>query len=213
MITVTSAVVGILSVNCYVVYCDETKKGIVIDPGANINKITNMIESTGIELQAVVLTHSHFDHATHAEDLKEKYGVPIIMHENEAEVFADTHKNLSSVYMSKPFVGKADILLKDGDEIRFGNEKLRVIYTPGHTVGSMSLYAPGYLFSGDTLFAGTHGRTDFETGDPVSLARSLKRLLELPDDTRVFPGHNVFTAIGDEKSSNYMARALIENYL
>lgn len=211
MITVANVVVGALSVNCYAVYCSETKKGIVIDPGSNLNKIITMIESTGIKLEAVVLTHSHFDHSVHAVDIKNKYNVPIVLYEKEAELLKSPDLNLSTSFTNKPISFIADILVKDGDEIIFGNEKLKVMYTPGHTEGSMSLYADGMVFSGDTLFAGTHGRTDFPTGDRLSLALSLKKLFQLPENTKVYPGHNVFTTIGAEKTGNFMANALIES--
>lgn len=208
MIKYERTVVGALGVNCYVAYCDKTMHGIIIDPGANKRKITELIDRLGVTVDAVVLTHSHFDHSTHAEDMRNAYGVPIIIHEYEKELLANAEWNLSASFTNSPIALSADKYVKDGDEIAFGNEKLKVIYTPGHTRGSMSLYAEGVLFSGDTLFEDTYGRTDFPTGDALILARSIKKLYELPDETVLLPGHNDFSTIGREKKYNYAVQML-----
>lgn len=210
MLEYARSVLGIMRVNCYTVYCSGTKHGIIIDPGANIKTIVQTIDELGIKPDAVVLTHSHFDHSAHADDIRKMYDIPLIIHEKEASLLKDPTMNLSASFMNRPISLVADRLVKDGDEICFGKEKLTVISTPGHTVGSMSLYSEGALFSGDTLFCRSYGRTDFMTGNEYALAASIKRLYELPNYTKVNPGHNDITTIGDEKLYNIAVKALME---
>ena len=212
MLNIEKRIVGALSANCYAVYCNETREGIIIDPGANLRKITEMIDELEIKLTAVVLTHCHFDHALHADDIRKQYNVPIIIYKDENRLLESDLHNLSASFMSRPFEFSADKLVSDGDEIEIGNSKLTVIHTPGHTEGSMSLYGEGILISGDTLCEGTHGRTDFSTGCEEELAHSIEKLFELPDVTVVYSGHGRKTTIGDEKKMNYMANMLIERY-
>ncbi len=212
MLKIEKRIVGALSANCYAVYCDVTRKGIIVDPGANLRKITEMVQELEINLIAVVLTHCHFDHALHADDIRKQYNVPIIIYEAENKLLESNLHNLSASFMSHPFEFSADKLVNDGDEIEIGNSSLTVIHTPGHTEGSMSLYGEGILISGDTLFEGTHGRTDFSTGCEEELAHSIERLFMLPDNTVVYSGHGRETTLGEEKKMNYMVNMLIERY-
>ncbi len=211
MLEYKRAVLGVMHVNCYTVYCSGTKHGIIIDPGANLNTIIQTTTELGIKPDAVVLTHAHFDHIVHAEDIRKMYNIPIVVHEAEKEILKNPDMNMSSSFMHLPISLDADVVVKDGEYISFGDQRLKVIHTPGHTKGSMSLYADGVLFSGDTLFRDSYGRTDFPTGDAHILADSLKKLFELPDDTIVNPGHNDVTTIGREKQFNYAAKSLMEN--
>ncbi len=208
MLKYKKAVVGRLAVNCWAAYDDETMHGIIIDPGSNIRKIHELTEELGITVDSVVLTHAHFDHIAHADDVRKDYNVPLIMHEQEKEILSNPEWNLSLLFTNSPLSLEADRLVKDGDKIGFGNVSLDVIYVPGHTRGCMALLGEGVLFSGDTLFAGTFGRTDFPTGDALTLAESIRKLYMLPDETVVLPGHNEETTIGDEKQSNWMVRQL-----
>ena len=205
--------VGYLQVNCYLVKCTETGKGVVIDPGADIDKILLAIDKFVMEPVAVVLTHSHFDHATYAVDLRNKYSIPLLYHARELETALDPQKNLTGMYSLESLPIKADRLVEDGDIIAFGNQALKVLFTPGHTPGSMCCYAPGVLFSGDTLFRQNVGRCDFPGGDQAALARSIQqKLFVLPGETAVNPGHNNPTEIGFERENNYLAQELISQY-
>ncbi|MBU0574320.1 MAG: MBL fold metallo-hydrolase [Candidatus Margulisbacteria bacterium] len=178
--------VGRLATNCYIVF-DDSKEALVIDPGEEPEKI--LPELVDLKPQLIVLTHGHYDHATHCGVLKEKLNIPIAIHEDEIKMLAFATRT------------KADRLLKDGEIIEVGCLKFEVISTPGHTRGGLCLYNKehGVLFSGDTLFAGTCGRCDFPTGSEEEMAASLRRLLALPPETRVLPGHGRETSIAAER--------------
>lgn len=171
--------VGGLQTNCYVLSDPETKDAVVIDPGAEANKILPVLK--GLKVLFIILTHGHPDHFGALDEIKKATGAPILANPNDD-------------WFIKP-----DEELREGDTVSFGKQKLKIYHTPGHSPGSICLYAPGNLFSGDTLFFGTCGRMDLDGGSEDQMARSLKRLADLPAGTRVYPGHENFTTIRDEK--------------
>ena len=197
-----SLVVGPCETNCYLL-CAE-REILVIDPGGDSDEILGLIESEGLSVVMVVNTHGHGDHIGANAPLKERFGCPIVIHEADAAFLTDPGLNLSAYLGSDAVVGPpADRLLRERDEVRIGSMCLRVIHTPGHTPGGMCLYADGHLFSGDTLFAGSVGRTDFPGGSMEQLAGAIRdKLLVLPNGTVVYPGHGPTTTIGDEKAAN-----------
>lgn len=181
--------VGWLSTNCYVVNCEETKEAVVIDPGietmAEAELILTYIKQGGFKVKYIVNTHGHSDHISGNAAIKEATGAPILIHESNSE-----HVN-------------ADKKLCDGDVITFGNCKLIVLHTPGHTPDGISLLGDNLVFTGDTLFARSIGRTDFVGGSFNELINSVQtKLLCLPDNFKVYPGHESFSTIGDEKRYN-----------
>jgi hydroxyacylglutathione hydrolase len=181
--------VGWLSTNCYVVGCEETKEAAVIDPGMETKKETeqvlDFIEKNGFKVKYIINTHGHPDHVSGNEAMKEATGAPILIHENAAEN-----------------VG-ADRKLRDGYVLPVGNFKLVVLHTPGHTPDGISLLAENAVFTGDALFAGSIGRTDFVGGSYDDLMRSIKtKLMCLPDNFTVYCGHGPTTTIGHEKHYN-----------
>lgn len=182
-------IVGPIETNCYIVEDEKSQKAIVIDPGGEAEKIISFLEKHPLKIQAMVITHGHFDHIGAIRKLKEKTKAPILMH--ESDVFG------LSVSDSPP----ADRFLKDHDNLEVGGLKFEVIHTPGHTPGGISLYCKEekILFSGDTLFAGNIGRTDLPYSSEEAMIKSLKKLLELPPETKVFPGHGKPTTIGRER--------------
>ncbi|MCB2181189.1 MAG: MBL fold metallo-hydrolase [Desulfobulbaceae bacterium] len=198
--------VGSMAVCCYLVACEETKKALVIDPGGNENDILAMIKKEGVSLEYIVNTHGHPDHVCANGPLKKATGAPIVMHEADAAFFAqpDIEKYFSMLGLAAS--PPPDKLVKDGDIIEVGTLSFKVIHTPGHTPGGMCLYCAPHLFTGDTLFVGAVGRTDFPGGDLRLFMRSIhERLLGLPDDTIVWPGHGYGgsrSTIGDEKRTN-----------
>jgi len=178
--------VGELRTNCYLVA--EGGEGLLIDPGAEPEKIFGEIGD--LKIKAIVLTHGHYDHVTSAFDLKEKLGAPIMIGEKD---------EIMMTYSTKQ---KADRLLKDGGEFDIGHLTFDIIFTPGHTPGGICLYnkKEKAIFTGDTLFAGDWGRTDLPGSSEAEMQLSLQKLLKLPPETKVYPGHGQATTIGDEKN-------------
>ena len=213
MIELKRITVGYLQVNCYLAKCSQTGEGIVIDPGADIDNIAEGIKKFGMKPVAVVLTHCHFDHAEQVPEVCKRYSVPLIYHEQERETALDPAKNLTARYSREDLSLKADRLVNQGDQICFGKESFFVLHTPGHTPGSLCLYAPGILISGDTLFRQNMGRSDFPGGDEAALARSIQeKLFVLPAETEVLPGHNKPSVIGFERENNLLALQAIRMY-
>lgn len=193
--------VGVMPTNCYLVWDTISKDAVVIDPAAESERITDWIEREGLTLKAILLTHGHFDHVLAVDAIRNKYDSKAYIHEQEQEVLASTEKNCA--YMIDHTLSmKADVLVKDKEELAFGSLKLRVIHTPGHTQGGVCyyFYEADTLFSGDTLFCRNVGRDDLPTGNKDALYCSIKeRLLTLPEEVIVFPGHRGPTTIGAEK--------------
>lgn len=195
---------GPMGANCYLYTCMETKKAVIIDPGAEGKKIYRWISEKGVKVDYILLTHGHIDHIGAVDELKELLGdVQVGIHEGDATMLTDGRRNLSG-YMGQNLVQKkADILLQDGQELMVGNQRLKVISTPGHSLGGVCFLCTEALFSGDTLFAGSIGRTDFPGGSMDQLLDGVKKkLLILPENTRVLPGHGEETSIGEEKRDN-----------
>ncbi len=200
--TVDKIVVGQLGVNCYVVYDEGASEAAVIDPGDEFERIADLLDGQGITPKYIFFTHAHYDHVCAAGELKDKYGAAIIMHEDEKE----TYRKTKALCLSWGFVEEdfpdPDILVTEGSKIVLGGNTFEVLHTPGHTPGGICLYLEGTLFTGDTLFRRSVGRTDLPGGDTAKLEGSLKRLASLPPDTRVYCGHGDDTTIGEEVMRN-----------
>jgi len=189
-------IVGILSTNCYVVNCRETKEAIIIDPGLNVNveaqPIFDYIDKEGLEVKFIVNTHGHYDHIDGDRVMQKKYAVPVCIHERDA-YFLERLENHNTI---------TDVMLKDGDRVMFGKVCLKVMHTPGHTMGCICLIGEKAMFSGDTLFAESIGRTDFVESSPKDMEVTLQKLAKLPDDLIVYPGHDEITLMSKEKQMN-----------
>lgn len=205
---IKTCVLGPVSTNCYLVYNDTTKEAVAVDPGDNGDYILNKCSELGIKLQAVLLTHGHFDHMMAASQVARAFGIPVYASETEDEMLADTSLNMSAHFTGRSVSFHADRLVHDGDGLELIGYKWKVIATPGHTAGSVCYYLPeeGVLLSGDTLFLDSYGRTDLPTGSSRALVDSvIRKLLVLPGDTMVYPGHGEPTTIGYEAQNNPIA--------
>ncbi|MDL2280242.1 MBL fold metallo-hydrolase [Selenomonadales bacterium OttesenSCG-928-I06] len=197
--------VGEHCANCYVLYCEETLEAAIIDPAAQEQGIIELLAEEKLNLKYIINTHGHFDHIRANGAIKKATGALILIHEEEALVL-ETYDNILSIFPDKGVSGGiADIFIADGDTVEFGNVKLQVIHTPGHTKGGICLYnkEENVLFSGDTLMAGTIGVTDLPGGSYETIIKSIKeKLFTLPDATVVYPGHGEVTTIEYEKKNN-----------
>lgn len=183
--------VGAYQANCYILACKETGEGLVIDPGDEVFRIVNEITHNQIHLATILLTHGHFDHTGGAVELKRITKAPVLIHPMDAGglgVPPDGH-------------------LHDGQKIQVGKYTLSVLHTPGHSPGGVCFFTPGAVFTGDTLFAGSVGRSDFPGGDHNRLVSGIfKRILPLGDDVRVYPGHGPASTVGIERTTNPFLR-------
>jgi len=194
--------VGMLSTNCYVVNCPETEEAIIIDPGLDAaqeaEQIFRYVDASALKVKFIVNTHGHSDHIGGDVVLKKRYGVPICIHAFDAHCLSGLGEKILP----------ANIMLEDEGLLKFGQMMLKVMHTPGHSLGSISLVGENSVFTGDTLFAGGIGRTDFLGGSDSEMSFSLKKLLLLPDNYVVYPGHGGVSKIGDEKRFNPFLRWL-----
>jgi len=195
--------VGNLEANCYIIGCEETGQAAVVDPGDEAGRILDRLAKGGLKVAAVVLTHGHADHIGAVGELKKATGAPVMIHAQDGEMLTNPARNLSAWLGEQLSFKPADRLLEDGDTIQVGTVTLEVIHTPGHTPGGICLRAGKDLFTGDTLFARSIGRSDFPGGSHTTLIKSIKsKLLALPEDTKIYPGHGPTSTIGEEKRHN-----------
>ncbi|RLI26669.1 MAG: MBL fold metallo-hydrolase [Candidatus Hecatellales archaeon] len=206
---VKTVVVGPVATNCYVVWCEEEREAIIVDPGWDAEKILEAVREEEVEVKYVVNTHGHMDHIGANDQVRRAFNAPLLIHKLDAEALGEPELNLSMFFWSEIRVSRPDRTLEDGDEIVFGRVRLRVLHTPGHTPGSICLLGEGVIFTGDTLFAGSVGRTDMPGGSFQRLVYSLKhRIMPLPDGLKVYPGHGPETILGYEKRVNPYLKSL-----
>lgn len=208
MIQVERIVAGVYAMNCYIVHCDETNEGFVVDPGGSEEKVVDYIIEKQIQLKGILMTHAHGDHHLGLANLKAVYPVPVYLHASDVYMAEDAAINLSATMYGPDSVFTPEIKLQDGMKIPFGNGFIRAIHTPGHTKGGMCFLTGNYLFSGDTLFESSIGRTDLDGGNHDQLIKAIKnQLMKLADDIIVLPGHGGASTIGRERVRNpYLVR-------
>lgn len=197
-------ILGMVYTNCYFLKNKETGELLLIDPAASPEKISEKIEEMQAKPAGILLTHGHYDHILAVEDIRKKYGIKVYACSEEQEMLLDPSVNMSGFFGGGCSV-RPDVLLKDLDVFTAAGFSIQMIHTPGHTVGSCCYYIEeeGVLFSGDTLFYGSVGRTDFPGGSTAEIVRSLHKLVDsLPEETEVYPGHDASTTIGYEKRYN-----------
>ena len=203
--------VGALQCNCSVFGDEQTREGIVIDPGDNIDGILEIVRRHGLTVKAIVVTHAHIDHIGGAAKLKAATLAPVYMNERDQELYDRLDMQAAWIGTQTPERTGIDTAAKDGDRLRMGETDFHVLHTPGHTQGSLSLWIPAEnkLIAGDTLFRDSIGRTDLPGGDGRQILLSIRdKLLPLPEETVVIPGHGAVTTIGREKERNPFLRGL-----
>ncbi len=195
-----------MEVCCYIVSCGQTNKAAIIDPGGNENKILSVCRDNKLSVEYIIATHCHPDHVCANGPIKKATNAKIIMHSKESEFFSQPKVSNYFSMLGLESSPPADILVEDGDNIDFGEVSLQVIHTPGHTPGGICLYSPGNCFTGDTLFVGAVGRSDFPGGSTSQLQHSIRtKLMTLPAETIVWPGHGyggLQSTIGHEAQTN-----------
>lgn len=186
--------------NVYVVADENTKEGIVIDPGGAIDKVYNYVENMQLKIKYIVLTHCHADHIAGLKLLRTYYpNSKIVIHEKDMPGMTDPTINMcETVGVPNNYI-EADIVVNEGDEIIFGDLKGKIIHTPGHTIGSMCILISDALFTGDTIFKRLYGRTDLKTGNEEDIQKSIQKILKLPENTIIYPGHGAISIVREEK--------------
>lgn len=204
MYKIDSRILGMVGTNCYLLCNMDIKECVLIDPADSQDEISRMIDESGCSLKGILLTHGHFDHIMAADAVRDKYGVKVYASCDEKNTLEQPHINLGEAYGLKLSV-KADVWHKDGEILKLAGFDIEALHTPGHTEGGSCYYIReiGVLFSGDTLFCGSVGRTDFPRGSMSEIVRSIKeKVMVLPDDTKVYPGHGEGTSVGYERENN-----------
>ncbi len=198
-----TVVVGILMENCYIIGCERSREGVVIDPGDDSRKILDTVARHGLSVRYVINTHGHFDHVGGNGRIVQATGAELLIHELDNAMLGRADVTAAKFGLEAENSPQPTGFLHDGQIIAFGDHRIQVIHTPGHTPGGCSLLVDDVVFTGDTLFADSVGRTDFPGGSAVALGKSIReRLLTLPDETIVYPGHGPATTIGREKRHN-----------
>lgn len=204
---IESVSVGYIGTNCYLIMNEASGEGFIVDPGHEYKKIAAKIEEMGMKPTAIILTHGHFDHIMAVNELRSLYNINVYAGADEEALLMEDDLNRSGGMLHQPYVTKADVLLEDNREIEIAGIRIRTLFTPGHTAGSVCYYLfdENVLLSGDTLFFGNVGRTDLPTGNHSQLVASIRdRLIGLPGDTKVLPGHGASTTIEYERMNNYL---------
>ena len=198
--------VGPIMANCFILGCEKTREAVVIDPGDEADRILLKLAEDKLRVKHIINTHGHFDHVGANKRMKTATGADLLIHPADAPLLEHLAASAAAFGMACEDSPPPDRMLAEGEKIAFGEMSLQVIHTPGHTPGGVSLYSNGYVFVGDTLFAGSIGRTDFPGGDYDTLIASIqKKLFPLGDDVRVFTGHGPETSIGRERRYNPFA--------
>jgi len=198
-----SLIVGPLETNCYLVYCPQTLECAVVDPGADAGNIIRLIAEKELKPRLILNTHGHVDHIGANKDIKERYDIPLFIHSADSPMLESVLQSEMGIFLGAKDSPPPDHFLDDKEKIKIGKSHLKVIHTPGHSPGSVSFLGDGFLLSGDTLFFGGVGRTDLPGGSWQEMVNSIRnKILTMPEEMIVLPGHGPYTTVGQEKRSN-----------
>ncbi len=200
---IKSLVVGPLQVNCFVISDEKTREAMVIDPGDEPDRIIAVIKENSIKVKYIICTHAHFDYVGGITELKDETDAKIVIHQEERELYNSAMDQAAFWGYELAPLPEPDMFVREGDKIEIGHLSFEVFHSPGHSPGGICLYGKGVVFTGDTLFAGSVGRTDSYGGDINKLKKSFLRLMSLPPDTKVFCGHGPLSTIRQEKANNF----------
>jgi hydroxyacylglutathione hydrolase len=198
-------IVGPLENNCYIISDEKSKETFVVDPGDEPDRIIDFIREKGLKLKYIVCTHAHYDHVGAVPELKQETGAQIVIHQNELDLYTHIDKQGMMWGVELDPLPAPDIIVEEGSILAIGDLKFEILHTPGHTPGGICLYGEGMIITGDTLFAGSVGRTDLHGGDLRQLKNSFKRIMLLPETIKVLPGHGPESTIGREKHENFFS--------
>lgn len=194
---------GIYQANCYIAWEKESKKAVIIDPGAEFKTIEEFVDKNDLSIEGIIITHAHGDHIGALSEAKNHYRADVLIHQDDHSMLLDKNRNHSQRMGLNPIEVQADRKLKDGDKLELGSIILEIIHTPGHSKGSICIKCGDVIFSGDTLFAGSIGRTDLEGGSFEEIIKSIKeKIMVFEDETQVYPGHGPSTTVGAERYNN-----------
>lgn len=203
---IRSLVVGPLEANCFIIGDEDSKKAMVVDPGDEPDRIIDIIKKDGLFVDYIICTHAHFDHVGAVPDIKGNTDAKIVIHKDELEIYRAARDMAAFWGYDIDPLPDPDQLVDEGDEIRLGTLTFKVLHTPGHSPGGISLFGEGVVITGDTLFAGSVGRTDFHGGDMNRLKQSVERLMSLPPEMEVLAGHGPNSTIGKERTENFFLK-------
>ena len=206
---IKNLVVGPLQVNCFILADEISKEALVVDPGDEPDRIIELLKSNNLTVKYIICTHGHFDHVGAVTELKQQTGAKVLIHEEELEIY-NAAKDMAAFWgYDLDSLPEPDVLLQDGADITVGNLRFKALHTPGHSPGGMCIYGEEIIITGDTVFAGSVGRTDFYGVDINKLKASFKKLMSLPENTKVLPGHGPETTISREKRENIFSEELL----
>lgn len=196
-------VVGSFGVNCYIIGDEKTKEAVIVDPGADAKSILSVVKKHDLKVKYIILTHAHGDHIGALDAVKAETNAPVYIHKDDETMLKDKNKNFTTMMGGKAIEMGSDQFAKDGDVIKLGDLELKIIHTPGHSRGGICILVENILVSGDSLFAGSIGRTDLDGGSYPQLIQSIKdKLMPLDDNVTVLPGHGPTSTIGRERIGN-----------
>lgn len=201
-------VVGSLENNCYIIADEKTNESFITDPGDEPDRILDLIHKNNLTIKYIICTHAHFDHVAAIPEIKEETKARIVLHSDDLNMYRSTKNQAAAWGYEIDPLPEPDIFVSEGDIMEVGGLKFVVLHTPGHTQGSICLYGEGIVITGDTLFAGSVGRTDLPGGDISKLIKSFKRLMSLPDEVKVLTGHGPESTIKKEKIDNFFSHEI-----